>query len=262
MGNRLRFIAVAIAALLALSPVARAADTAPSRLDAIIASGVLKIGTTGDYKPFSYANPETKQFEGLDIDMMEALAKAMGVKAEFVKTAWPTMMADFTADKFDVTAGGVSVSLERQKKGFFSIPYMVDGKTPIARCADKDKFQTLADIDKAGVRVIANPGGTNERFDRDNLKSATITIHQDNVTIFDQIVAGKADVMITDASETMLQAKLHKELCSIHPDHAFNYAEKGYWLQRDIAFKEFVDQWLNLTLKTGEYDRIADKWFK
>ena len=127
MGFRLRFIAVVLAALVALAGSARA-DTAPSRLDAIIAAGVLKIGTTGDYKPFSYANPETKQFEGLDIDMMEDLAKAIGVKAEFVKTAWPNMMADFTADKFDVAAGGVSVSLERQKKGFFSIPYMVDGK--------------------------------------------------------------------------------------------------------------------------------------
>lgn len=261
MGFRLRFIAVVLAALVALAGSARA-DTAPSRLDAIIAAGVLKIGTTGDYKPFSYANPETKQFEGLDIDMMEDLAKAIGVKAEFVKTAWPNMMADFTADKFDVAAGGVSVSLERQKKGFFSIPYMVDGKTPIARCADKDKFQTLAEIDKTGVRAIVNPGGTNERFARDNLKQATIEVYKDNVTIFDQIVAGKADLMITDASETLLQSKLHKELCSIHPDKAFNYAEKGYWLQRDVAFKEFVDQWLHLALKTGDYDRIADKWFK
>lgn len=261
MGFRLRFIAVVLAALVALAGSARA-DTAPSRLDAIIAAGVLKIGTTGDYKPFSYANPETKQFEGLDIDMMEDLAKAIGVKAEFVKTAWPNMMADFTADKFDVAAGGVSVSLERQKKGFFSIPYMVDGKTPIARCADKDKFQTLAEIDKTGVRAIVNPGGTNERFARDNLKQATIEVYKDNVTIFDQIVAGKADLMITDASETLLQSKLHKELCSIHPDRAFNYAEKGYWLQRDVAFKEFVDQWLHLALKTGDYNRIADKWFK
>jgi len=261
MALRLRILAVAILALAALGGGARA-ESAPTRLDAVIAAGVLKIGTTGDYKPFSYQNPETKQFAGLDIDMMESLAKALGVKAEFVKTAWPNLMGDFTGDKFDVAAGGVSVSLERQKKGFFSIPYMVDGKTPIARCADKDKFQTLAEIDKPSTRVIANPGGTNERFARENLKSAHIEIYQDNVTIFDQIVAGKADVMITDASETMLQAKLHKELCSIHPDKAFNYAEKGYWLQRDITFKEFVDQWLNLALKTGEYQQIADKWFK
>ena len=54
--------------------------------------------------------------------------------------------------------GGVSVTLDRQKKGFFSAPTMRDGKTPIARCADEEKFQTLAEIDRPGVKVIANPG--------------------------------------------------------------------------------------------------------
>src|SRR5579871_1485396 len=263
MANTRWFPAVLLLGLLpALGAPLQAQAADQSRLDAILARGTLKVGTTGDYKPFSFANPDTKAFEGLDIDMAESLGKALGVKVEFVKTAWPDMMADFTADKFDVAAGGVSVSLARQKKGFFSIPYMVDGKTPIARCADQPKFQTLADIDKPGVRAIVNPGGTNEAFARENLKSAEIDVYKDNATIFDQIVQGKADVMITDASETMLQQKLHKELCSIHPDKAFNYAEKGYWLQPDPAFKDFVDQWLHLALMTGEYGRISDKWFK
>jgi cyclohexadienyl dehydratase len=235
---------------------------AESRLDAITARGTIRIGSTGDYKPFTFDNPETKAFEGLDIEMGQSLAKALGVKAEMVKTAWPNLMADFTADKFDIAMGGISVSLARQKKGFFSIPYMVDGKTPIARCADKDKFQTLADIDKPSTRVIVNPGGTNEQFARDNLKQAPIEVYKDNVTIFDQIVAGKADVMITDASETMLHQKMQPVLCSIHPDRPFNFSEKAYWVQPDIALKEFVDQWLHQAIETKEYQKIADKWLK
>lgn len=241
---------------------APAAEAAESRLDAIIARGSLKIGTTGDYRPFTYDNPETKAFEGIDIDMAQSLAKALGVRPEFVKTAWPNLMSDFSADKFDIAMGGVSVSLARQKRGFFSIPYMIDGKTAIARCADKDKFQTLAEIDKPTVRVIVNPGGTNEQFARDNVKQAPIAIYKDNVTIFDQIVAGKADVMITDASETMLHQKMQPTLCAIHPDRPFNFAEKAYWLQPDIALKEFVDQWLHQAIMTKEYERISDKWLK
>src|SRR5262249_15410948 len=243
MTSRTRLLAAGLflfALVGALATAASAADQPQRRLDAILARGTLRVGTTGDYKPFSFDNPATHNFEGLDIDMAESLGKALGVKVEYVKTAWPNLMADFTADKFDIAVGGVSVTLDRQKKGFFSIPYMVDGKTPIARCTDKEKFQTLAEIDKPGVRAIVNPGGTNERFARDNFKAASIEVYKDNVTIFDQIVAGKADIMVTDASETLLQQKLHKELCSIHPDRPFNYAEKAYWLQRDSAFKEFV----------------------
>ena len=142
--------------------------------------------------------------------MAEALGKALGVKVEYVQTAWPQLMKDFEADNFDIAMGGVSITLDRQKKGFFSTPIMREGKTPIARCADKGKYETLAEIDKPGTRVIVNPGGTNERFARANVKNAEIKVHNDNVTIFDEIAKGNADLMMTDASETLYQQKLHR----------------------------------------------------
>jgi cyclohexadienyl dehydratase len=253
---------LALALLLLAAPPALAQTPAPSVLDTILSRGVLRVGTTGDYKPFTYQNPETKSFEGIDIDMAKSLAKALDVQVEFVKTSWPTLMADFIEGRYDVAMGGVSVSLERQKKGLFTISYLVDGKAPIARCADKEKFKELADIDKPGVRVVVNPGGTNERFAKDNIKSASITVYPDNVTIFDQIVEGKADIMITDASETMLQQKLRPSLCALRPDRPFNYSEKGYLLPRDVVFKAFVDQWLHLAMESKEYQAISDKWFK
>ena len=95
---------------------------------------------------------------------------------------------------------------------------MVDGKTPIVRCADVDKYQTVAQIDRPETRVIVNPGGTNERFAKQYFAHANLTVYPDNVTIFKQILAGKADVMVTDASETQLQQKLNPGLCSVHPD--------------------------------------------
>ena len=161
-----------IAFLAALAVTTSAEAQQPSRLDQIIGRGSLRVGTTGDYLPFTSLDKETQKFRGFDVDMAEALGKALGVKVEFVQTAWPQLMKDFEADKFDVAMGGVSITLDRQKKGLFSSPIMREGKTPIARCADKDKFEKLEDIDRAGTRVIVNPGGTNERFARANIKNA------------------------------------------------------------------------------------------
>jgi hypothetical protein len=70
----------------------------------------------------------------------------------------------FRGRQFRHRDGGISITLDRQKKGLFSTPIMREGKTPIARCADAGKYESIADIDKAGTRVIVNPGGTNERF--------------------------------------------------------------------------------------------------
>jgi cyclohexadienyl dehydratase len=172
-------------------------------------------------------------------------------------------MKDFEAGAFDIAMGGVSVTLDRAKKGFFSSPYLREGKTPIARCADKDKYQTLAGIDRPGVKVIANPGGANERFDRANLHAADIVIHADNLTIFDEIAKGQADLMITDASETRFQQKLHANvLCAIHPEKPFDFAEKAYWMAPDPALKAFVDQWLHLSMENGSFAAIYSKWFE
>lgn len=235
----------------------------PSRLDQIISRGTLRVGMTGDYRPFTFLDKQTQKFDGFDVDMAESLGKALGVKVEYVQTGWPQMAKDFDADKFDIAMGGVSITLDRQKKGLFSTPIMREGKTPIARCADKDKFSTLAEIDKPGTRVIVNPGGTNERFARAHLKSADIRVYNDNVTIFDEIAKGDADLMLTDASETRYQQKLHPGvLCAVHPDRPFDFAEKAYWLQRDEVWKDFVDQWLHISMQDGSFKKIYAAWFE
>ena len=235
----------------------------PSRLDDIAKRGTLRVGMTGDYLPFTYLDKAISKFRGFDVDMAEALGKALGVKVEFVQTAWPQMMKDFEADNFDVAMGGVSITLDRQKKGMFSTPIMREGKTPIARCADKGKYETIADIDKPGTRVIVNPGGTNERFAKANIKSAEIKVWNDNVTIFDEIAKGNADLMMTDAAETRYQQKQHAGvLCAVHPDKPFDFAEKAYWLQRDGSLKAFVDQWLHIAAEDGSFKKIYAAWFE
>jgi len=242
-------------------PAARpAAPTAASRLDEILARGTLRVGSTGDYKPFSYRVAGGERFIGLDIALAEEMARSLGVKLQLVPTTWGTLMGDLADDRFDMAVGGVSISLERQKKAFFSIPTMRDGKTPIARCDDARKYQTLADIDRPEVRLIVNPGGTNERFARAHAPHAALAVWPDNVTIFDRILAGEADVMITDAIEARLQQRLHPKLCAIHPDAPFDFSEKAFLLPRDVALKAWVDQWLHQAIETGTFARLNEQW--
>ena len=249
-----------VAAALAQPALAQSTAT-PSRLDDVIARGTLRICTTGDYKPYSFYRPDGT-FEGIDIDMSESLAKSLGVKTAFVKTTWPNLMADFLA-KCDVAVGGVSTLLERQTHAFFTEAYQEDGKTPIVRCADVARYQMLAQIDRPATRVIVNPGGTNERFARQYLPHASLTVYPDNVTVFKQILEGKADVMVTDASETLLQQKLNPGLCSVHPDKPFQYGEKAWMVPRgDVVFQQYVNQWLHLLQASGDYQAISDKWLK
>jgi len=243
-------------ALVALSCSAAQAAS----LDEVQKAGVLKVCTPGDYKPFSFALPDGS-FEGLDVDLVASLAASLGVKPQFVKTSWAKLMDDFTGGACDIAVGGISVTLERQKRAWFSAPYMVNGKTPLVRCADVSRYQTVAAIDQAGVKVVANPGGSNERFARANFKTAQLTIHTDNITIFNEVLSGRADVFVTESAETLVQQKLNPGLCAVNPDKPLQYGEMAYLLPRgDTLTKAYVDQWLHLIRAQGDYQRITAKW--
>ncbi|TDC80337.1 transporter substrate-binding domain-containing protein [Streptomyces hainanensis] len=230
-------------------------------LDEVRDRGELRVCTTGDYRPFTHLDPDSGEYSGIDVDMAADLAASLDVEAEFVPTTWAELLPDLTSGACDISMGGVSVTLARAREAYFSVPYLVDGKAPIARCADQDRYRTLEDIDQPGVRVIVNPGGTNERFVDEHIERATVVRHPENTTIFEEIVAGRADVMITDTSETRYQETLHPELCAINPDEPFTFAEKAYLLPRgDEEFRAYVDQWLHLALNDGTYAGYAAEW--
>ena len=178
--------------------------------------------------------------------MAQDMAKRLGVTLDVVPTTWGTMMKDL-GTRCDMAMGGISVTLDRARQALYSTPYLRDGKAAIVRCADRSSYPTLADIDRPGVRVVVNPDGTNAEFDKANIHHAAVVNYPDNNTIFDQIVANKADVMITDASEIRWQTKANPRLCGESVDHPFTFEQKAYLIpQNDPTMQQWVDEWLNI----------------
>src|SRR5262245_44600259 len=139
--------------------------SAQDRMERILAGKVLRVGTTMDTPVFSMRNATTGQNEGFDIDALQLLSKALGgVKIELVKMTFGTMLPDLLADKFDIAMSGMGRTLERSRVATFSRPYMRYGKLLLIRAADKDKYRSLEDLDKAGLKIAHNMGGLNERF--------------------------------------------------------------------------------------------------
>jgi cyclohexadienyl dehydratase len=227
-------------------------------LDHIRASGVLRVGTTGDYKPFTFRNPDGS-YVGADIEMARGLAAKLGVKVEFVPTIWAQLNADYAAGKFDIAMGGVTNLPPRAAKGPFAHTVYVDGKRPIARCADKDRFTSIASIDKPEVRVVVNPGASNEDFAHANFPHAKLTVHKDNTSVFDEIIAGREDVMVTDGIEVAHQAAVHHELCATAVPAAFTHLEKAYWVQPDKDLLAAVNDFVDAQMANGTWKATLDR---
>jgi cyclohexadienyl dehydratase len=254
-----RFALGVVAVAVAAAAVACDQQPAPSDLDRITSAQVVRVCSTGDYRPFSYRDP-SGQWSGLDVDLARDLAKRLGVRLDLVQTSWPTLMSDLET-RCDVAMGGITITLDRAKRARFSAPYLRDGKAAAVRCTDVARFGSLPDIDRPGVRVVVNPGGTNADFDRANLSHATVIEYPDNNTIFGQVTDGRADVMITDASEVRWETTQDKRLCGVGVDHPFTFSQKAYLLPRAAEFtQQWVNQWLNLVTGDGTYAALSQKW--
>jgi cyclohexadienyl dehydratase len=217
--------------------------TYPDLRTQVMTSGMLRVGTTGDYAPFSYS-ADDMSFTGIDIDLALNLAESLNVELIFIKTSWPTLMNDLAAGLFDIAMSGVSIIPARQQHAYFSAPYHLGGKSPITLCSRVAEFSSIEEIDQPSVSAIVNPGGTNERFIDAKLRRAKKILHQDNRTIFNEIINGNADLMITDSIEVRLQTNLHPELCESMPGKTLTYQEKGYMMPKDPALRLAVNQWL------------------
>lgn len=233
---------------------------AESRLDSIIKKQELTVCTTGDYKPYTFKD-KAGNYEGIDVLMAESLAKSLNAKVKFIDTTWKNLTPDFLKGECDIAMGGISVTLERQKIASFSNMLDVDGKIPLVHCDNQHKYQTIEQINRPEVTLIEPKGGTNEAFVHKYLPKAKLTLSNDNMGIFQQLVDKKYEVMITDASEALYQKQQRPTLCAINPKQPMQYIEKAYMLPRgDVAWKEYVDQWLHLSKKTGDYQAIIKQW--
>jgi cyclohexadienyl dehydratase len=234
--------------------------TAAGVLDEIRTSDVLRVGMTGDYKPYTYRAPDGT-WSGLDVDVAHALAGALGVRATFVQTSWPTMTADLLAGKFDIAMGGVSRDSKRAAAGLLTKTYVRDGKVALIRASDAGKFRTFADLDVPSTRVVLNPGGTNESFDREHFHSARLIVVEKNLAIAPLVAAGTYDVMITDGVEAALDVRNDPRLAVMNASHPFTNLEKVYYLPKGAsALTAFVDERIAAWEKDGTFPRWRTRW--
>ena len=152
--TRLSVIGLIAAAGLALAGCGSASTTpassapaagADTSLSDVKDAGVLKIGTEGTYKPFSFHEGGTGPLTGFDVEIATAVAGKLGVEPKFEETQWDGIFAGLDAGRFDVIANQVSITPERKAKYLFSTPYTVSTGVIVTK-ADNTDISSFADL--------------------------------------------------------------------------------------------------------------------
>jgi cyclohexadienyl dehydratase len=203
------------------------------KVSEIIERDTILFGTTGDYRPLSFCEPDGTYW-GFDIDVAKEIAKRLGVTPKFIRTSWPTLTADVITEPqlFDLAIGGITITDARREIMLMSEGYLANGKTILCRASEAERYTSLADIDKPEVTVMVNPGGLNEKFANENLTHAHIVVHQKNEEIPSLVASGAADVMITEITEAPYYVQTDTRLAAPLLNAPFTHGEIGVLMQQ------------------------------
>ena len=130
------------AALLAGTALAAQAQALPDRIKT---AGKIVIATQPNYAPIVYKDPATNQMAGFDYELGEAIAKELGVKAEWQDTAFAQMLPSLTTGRVDMVMAGMS-DLPARRETVDFVDYMVSGAQFYTVTAFKDSVKSVEDL--------------------------------------------------------------------------------------------------------------------
>ncbi len=220
----------------------------------------LVVGTTGDYKPFTYWNEERNRYQGFDIDVIQAFAKAANLDVTFVKTTWPTLSEDTKSGKFDIAVGGITKKVEREVVGDFTSSYFSFQKAPLVKKKDVERLNSLTAINDPAVKIGVNPGGTNEAFVKKHFSKADVTVFENNLDIPKAVKSGQVDVMVTDDIEALHYAT-ELDLAVPKLTEAWEPAEMAYLMKPDQKqLGDVFRVWIESAEGQEQVEQLKKKW--
>lgn len=226
--------------------------------DEIINSGVLRIGVPADYAPLAFYDKQDL-LVGFDVDMAKDLAKQLKLTPMFYITSWPTLSQDLADDKYDIAMGGVTYTKDRAAKFLLSNQVVPNGKIALAACNVAANLSSLDKINQPNVKVVVNPGGTNESFVNNNIHNAQVIRVKNN---FDNIQALRdktADMMVTDLIEGQYYQYKEPQVLCLATTQPFKGTEsyKAYMVQSgNQKLIDIINNWL----PTSNKEQFAVKW--
>lgn len=228
------------------------------QLDDIKKRGTLVCGTLGIAEPFSFANPQTRETQGYDVDFCAAIAKSLGVKLELKLVAVPARIPELQQGRVDVLAANLGWTAERAEQIAFSDSYYVSLTKAASRRTDK--FKGVSDL--TGKRVAAAKGSTSEAAARKVIPNVEVITFQDPPAIFLALQQGKVDAAVV--SELVL-VKWKKDAEATNPidilEPALLNEQWGVGMRKgETALIKHVNTLFEQMEKSGEAAKIFDKW--
>ena len=233
---------------------------------AIHSAGVLNIATDATYPPNESLNADGKTFEGMDIDLANAIGEKLGLKVKFQNVTFDQILAGLKGGKYNLSLSSFTDTKEREAKVDF-VTYFKAGTSVIVLKGNPAKI--LGPDDLCGRKVAIETGTTQELVDlpaktkacKDAGKAAVVAVAlPDQNAASLAVQSGRADATLADSPVGEYQAKQPGAKFEV-AGKSYNDAPYGIAVAKDAGtLKDAVLAALNALIADGSYKKILDKW--
>lgn len=207
-----------------------------SIIEKIQKQGVIRVGMS-TFVPWAMKDKQGNLI-GFEIDVARKLAEDMGVKIEFVPTAWSGIIPALLTGKFDVIIGGMGITPQRNLKVNFTIPYDYSGMSMVAHKIRAKGFSSIADFNKKDVTIAVRMGTTAEQAARKYFPNAKLKLFENESQALQELNLGRVHAVVSSAPMPAF--------------HALKYPDKLF-----IPLKEnFTKEPIGFALKKGDHDAL------
>ena len=224
----------------------------------------VRIATEGANPPFSKSTPDGK-VEGFDVDIANALCKAMKADCEIVTQDWDGIIPALLAKKYDAIVASMNITEERQKTVAFSKPYY---HSPVVFVAPKGKEpKDIEPATLAGKTIGVQGATSHDTYLQDKYPKATVRQYPTIDDAYRDLAAGRIDMVLYDkfAVYAWLQTDGGKCCAMTGPDlndPAHFGAGVGIAMRKgEDDLKAKIDGAIDAIVADGTYAKINAKYF-
>jgi polar amino acid transport system substrate-binding protein len=246
-------------ALCAAALLATIAGPEARTLQEILSSGTIRIGINPNSPPMSSMGTNN-QFEGFDIDVGNAIAKAMNIKVEFVPTEVPNRVPFITANRIDISLGALTRNPARALLVDYTVPLHTESMSMLA--TDKLAITSWKELNDEKYTYVTVRGTWTVDFLKKELPKAKVLLVDANADAVRAVAQGRADAMVDLLDFYMAFTKNYPNVTWKRSNDTVFTAYCAIGTQKgNTSLIQFLNALLYQMHSEGEVDKLWEKWF-
>lgn len=218
-------------------------------------NNVLTVATDATFPPMEFV--ENGQRTGFDVELVEAIGKALGKKIEWVDIDFKGLVPGLISKRFDMAVSAIYITDERKKVVDFTVPYYAGGLVAMVKNGNTT-IKTPADLN--GKKVSVQVGTKSVGYVKEKYPQVQLIEVEKNQEMFNLVDIGRADAAVTGKPAAYQYVRTRPGLRVL--DEPLTTEEYGMALRKDTPeLTKAVNGALDKLKADGTYARLVKKWF-